>query len=178
MYYGSMTARNPLIAPGKSGLTSTQIRDLATDTHKHCSWCGEFKSLEEFGKQTRGLKGRHAACLTCMRPYQTSWAAGNVDRATKQRRAKVVRVYGVEALAVLDRIDAGEPCEVCGRRSTKMPIDHDHQTGRVRGLLCHNCNTALGLANESVEVLYGLISYLNLYSTDTSSVTTTRTEAT
>jgi Recombination endonuclease VII. len=39
-------------------------------------------------------------------------------------------------------------------------VDHDHKTGKVRGLLCRGCNIALGLLNESPENLRGLLEYL------------------
>lgn len=39
-------------------------------------------------------------------------------------------------------------------------IDHDHETGRIRGLLCHGCNTALGLLEESKSRMLGLLDYI------------------
>ncbi len=55
-------------------------------------------------------------------------------------------------------------CKVCNVESSKgnrsLCIDHNHTTGKVRGLLCHNCNVALGLVREKIEVLNGLIKYL------------------
>ena len=51
-------------------------------------------------------------------------------------------------------------CDVCGRSITKVCIDHNHLTGKVRGLLCNNCNTALGLVGDNVSTLTKLIQYL------------------
>ena len=44
---------------------------------------------------------------------------------------------------------------------TNLHIDHDHETGKVRGLLCPQCNTALGLVKEDVITLKHMIEYLN-----------------
>ena len=77
-----------------------------------------------------------------------------------QRVGKARRVYGDDGVAIQQRIDAGEGCEVCGGKTTKMATDHDHDTGKVRGLLCGNCNTALGLAGDSVDRLMALAAYL------------------
>ena len=60
-------------------------------------------------------------------------------------------------------------CAICGgegfimdttRHKIKLVVDHDHKTGMVRGLLCHNCNRALGLLKDSSEILQTAIDYL------------------
>lgn len=59
---------------------------------------------------------------------------------------------------------AGGCCEICGRERP-LHIDHDHQTGDVRGLLCISCNTALGKLGDTVEGLMRAIRYLSKYGT-------------
>lgn len=60
-------------------------------------------------------------------------------------------------------------CKACGRvesvigrggRLKPLAVDHDHETGEVRGLLCQACNMALGLLDDDVERLQALITYL------------------
>lgn len=60
-------------------------------------------------------------------------------------------------------------CAICGsegwvmdesRHKAKLALDHDHKTGAVRGLLCHNCNRALGLFQDSISNLENAIDYL------------------
>ena len=53
-------------------------------------------------------------------------------------------------------------CEVCNRPIDKLCIDHCHSTNKVRGVLCNNCNTALGLVGDSKETLTKLIQWLEL----------------
>ena len=60
----------------------------------------------------------------------------------------------------------GGVCRACGRPPQKvgvkarLHVDHDHATGTVRGLLCHQCNVVLGLVRDDTEVLAALIGYL------------------
>lgn len=52
-------------------------------------------------------------------------------------------------------------CAICKQTGTKqLAIDHDHETGKVRGLLCSSCNTGLGLLGDSLEALKNVILYL------------------
>ena len=60
-------------------------------------------------------------------------------------------------------------CQVCGKAGSeangrgatgRLAVDHDHTTGELRGLLCHRCNTALGLLNDSPEIAHQAFRYL------------------
>ena len=64
-------------------------------------------------------------------------------------------------------------CAICGsegfvmtsHHKMKLVVDHCHASGQVRGLLCHNCNRALGLLKDSDEVLQRAIDYLRTTTT-------------
>ena len=63
------------------------------------------------------------------------------------------------------------------RHKVKLVVDHDHATGRVRGLLCHNCNRALGLLQDSAQNLEAAITYLEGATTIPQGSRTKRSEA-
>lgn len=59
-------------------------------------------------------------------------------------------------------------CAICeGEDDRSLAVDHDHKTGKIRGLLCHNCNLALGNAKDSPEILMKMIKYLKIYESRT-----------
>lgn len=61
-----------------------------------------------------------------------------------------------------DLIKLPGTCEVCGS-SERMHLDHDHITGKARGVLCHKCNIALGMIMENKTIATELIKYINKY---------------
>ena len=68
------------------------------------------------------------------------------------------RTYGLTSIQVID-IESAGACEICGS-CQRLSIDHDHNTGQVRGLLCSKCNTALGMVNDDVPRMLSLAEYI------------------
>jgi hypothetical protein len=97
------------------------------------------------------------------------WKERNRDRMLLTYSTYHLRVnFGMTMEDYLRMVDAqGGKCVICqevpvGGRGIlrKLAVDHCHTTGRVRGLLCGNCNTALGLFRESPDRMLSAISYL------------------
>lgn len=59
-------------------------------------------------------------------------------------------------------------CDICKKELNKKYVDHCHSSGKVRGILCFSCNIALGHANDDIEVLKSMISYLRRFEGDLS----------
>lgn len=69
--------------------------------------------------------------------------------------------YGMTPEKLQERISAANGrCELCGDPTPEPHVDHDHTTGKVRGVLCPGCNLGLGHFRESVEKLELAIAYL------------------
>ncbi len=72
--------------------------------------------------------------------------------------------YGLTREGFQDLYDAQKGvCAICGRKNKKkrpLCIDHDHDTGQVRGLLCYKCNLGLGMFYDSAKCLQRAIEYL------------------
>jgi hypothetical protein len=60
--------------------------------------------------------------------------------------------------------DQGHVCAICGTKDPgykgRFVVDHDHDTGNVRGLLCDRCNTGIGFLQDNIAVLRSAINYL------------------
>lgn len=59
--------------------------------------------------------------------------------------------------------EQGHVCAICGKTNkngSRLSVDHNHSTGRIRALLCSKCNQALGLFDEDQERMFAAIEYL------------------
>mgnify|MGYP001557841768 CR=1 FL=1 len=105
---------------------------------------------------------RAGYCGRCARPQvpgKTKCVRHLQQGVDNQRRLN----YGLspEEYQRLHRAQGGA-CAIC-RRRLKLHIDHDHQSGRVRGLLCNSCNNGLGRFADNPERLYRAGDYLVTY---------------
>ena len=122
---------------------------------KRCRECGEVKCVTEFHRrrQRNGeLTGFHGICKGCQ---------AAVRKRYYKPHSKIRHQLGLTQEQV-DIIVAPQCCAGCGRGPTevKLCIDHDHKTLKIRGLLCHSCNTALGLLQSDTVRMLKLSRYL------------------
>ena len=85
-----------------------------------------------------------------------------------KRNYRLKNIYKIsqEELDALIKAQYGK-CAICKKEpkiGVLLHIDHDHQTGKVRGLLCHKCNSVLGLSNDNLDVLREAVKYLETHS--------------
>lgn len=95
-----------------------------------------------------------------IRAMGKSWALRNPERI---RLSHVQRTYGISELeyATLWMVQCGK-CAICTEpmETGNIHVDHDHETNRVRGLLCSNCNRAIGLFGDDLTVVLAAGDYL------------------
>ena len=127
---------------------------------RNCTACGEFKladcyTLERDVRSVGGVAMR-SKCKPCNEHIK--W------------KSFIQRTYGITADEYYDILkDQDGKCSICESQevnnsripSGKLFIDHCHETGKVRGLLCSKCNHAIGLLNDDVDLLQKAIVYLN-----------------
>lgn len=109
----------------------------------------------------RHLKGGKIRSCGCLHKEILQAQRGEKNRGWKGGKWKK---YGLSPVDYQHRLEEQMGvCKICKNAcdcKASLSIDHDHKTGRVRGLLCFRCNVALGSFRDSVEVLKSAISYL------------------
>lgn len=87
----------------------------------------------------------------------------NKEAKLERHRDYVLRSrYGISKSDYLDLLESQNySCAICGSAATKtLDVDHDHTTGKVRGLLCNNCNRGIGHLKDSPQILLKAVEYL------------------
>lgn len=125
---------------------------------KYCPACGETKPVEAFYKTSRSADGRQAYCTPC---WKSKYHSPEYIRESALRR-----LYGI-SLKDYDELLASQNghCAICPalpdtQRHGVLHVDHDHETQRVRGLLCDNCNNGLGRFQDNPNLLVNAAAYL------------------
>lgn len=130
---------------------------------KRCSKCKEVKAPDEFKRTNKTNSGLDSWCRSCVSVYNATHKDRRIGGAWLRRYGLSSQEYyrildqqrGVCAICEQPekRLHKGEPVLLC--------VDHDHKTGKVRGLLCKSCNTAIGLCDDNVDTLARAILYLS-----------------
>lgn len=82
-----------------------------------------------------------------LKKYQMTWKERHPEKRKLYTRNSRIRAYGIEPEIYYEMLEKqGQRCAICNAESKRraMNIDHDHKTGKVRGLLCDGCNLSLG----------------------------------
>jgi hypothetical protein len=143
---------------------------------KTCSRCKIPKQLADFHKNKYKKDGYCYVCKSCRSIRRTENRQKNKEYIlayehtpeylNRQKDNTFKRVYGITLEIYNEMVKQQKGlCKVCGKpenHKTKknLTVDHDHRTGKVRGLLCHRCNVVLGLVDEKVSILKCFKNYL------------------
>jgi len=130
----------------------SQPRDLIVIT-KVCTKCKEEKPFGDFYKRKARKKGRVSRCKECVKNHrrkQNTWPESKFHR----RNRHLEYTYGI-TLEDWERMFADQHgcCGLCGKHQSELEmslaVDHRHSDGKVRGLLCNQCNLKLGQYESS-----------------------------
>ena len=125
-----------------------------------CKKCSDNLPLYNFYFNKNGKYKKQNVCKKCMNIY---------DYKT-DKNSKLKRAYGItfdEYEELLSK--QNKKCAICGidnngkyrNKPRAFAVDHCHTTGKIRGLLCSDCNTGIGLLKDNINFLQSAINYLN-----------------
>lgn len=140
-------------------------REKYRQTHKLIPYgqTPERRAYQKLYRETHKSKNRwHQADPVKQKQYHTKWLNTEKGKATS-RRNNLKRKYGINETEY-DRLLAKQDkqCAICKIDVTpkRLCVDHDHDNGRIRGLLCRSCNLAIGLLKHNPTSLKNGILYL------------------
>ena len=118
------------------------------------------KYYEENKEACKQRTKEHPSCIAAREKYRNK-----PETKDKIRNWRLLQTYGITNQDYEQMLEnQGFCCAGCGLHQNilekKLNVDHDHVTGKVRGLLCGNCNRALGLVKDNMETLVRLQEYL------------------
>ncbi len=126
-------------------------RSRKGSSDRHCRYCG--KPIDPTA---------HYARRYCSDECKQAWEYGERQA---NHRTRWLKQYGLTVEQFEERLASqGNRCAIC--RTDEVPtrgnwsVDHDHVTGKVRGILCHGCNVALGHFKDDPALLLAAIHYL------------------
>lgn len=107
-----------------------------------CTRCKQAKpsTSEYFPYHNKKLNGLDSWCKECRATYRSGIRRGRYRNAISDEALK-------------DLIASTQACVICESKEEKLVVDHDHATGKVRGMLCNHCNRGLGHFRDDPKLL-------------------------
>lgn len=137
---------------------------------KICRVCKEEKSFTEYYKKQFGKYGVDSICKNCSKKKTYAYRQDQMSSKSKYiiaRKSALKSKYNMtlEEYEILFNNQDGL-CAICQKREKQnklLAVDHCHKTGKIRGLLCSVCNTAIGKLNDDPKLLDKAARYLRAH---------------
>jgi hypothetical protein len=137
---------------------------------KQCVDCKKYKNLNNFYFANKRTGILTSTCKECNKKRATNFGRKHPE---KRKNSYLKHKYGITLEQHKQMLkESNGLCEICGKEEIRkgikgkvinLSIDHNHQSGKIRGLLCQNCNSSLGALKEDIKILENMINYLKKY---------------
>jgi hypothetical protein len=150
-------------------------RSRSDGHHSYCKECRKRFEKEGFPYRPKKIIKNKSLCRHCgkyknfsdfyIRPETNSPYSYCKECNQIKRRKRTVEKYGI-SIELYEKVakEQNNKCKICDQqnsgRTNFLVVDHNHKTEEFRGLLCANCNTAIGMAQENIDILQKMINYL------------------
>lgn len=159
------SGRFPWCKPCKNLWTSNRRKNNPTvyikKVTKKCPNCGETKLVDQFNRNQAQYDGLKPWCRVCDKKQKKDAYIMPLNR-----NSYLVKNYGLTLEEYNMRLEAqNEVCLICEEPCIRLNlcVDHDHTTGKVRGLLCYSCNLAIGNMKDKPDLLRKAADYLEQF---------------
>jgi len=128
----------------------------------YCCICGETKDVKEFNKDKQSFYGISKRCKMCSKIKGKNRYLKDKPKYQNYALNKKYNITLEDYNNML--ISQNHKCAICGimaNDNKNLAVDHCHDTGNIRGLLCNKCNIGLGYFDDNQETLNNAIKYLN-----------------
>jgi hypothetical protein len=163
------------------------IKNIVIDGMKVCSKCMRNLPVNKFCKRSQNNSGLCTRCKDCEKEYRDNhkeeikaYNAANREEQnlkkkiyfktitenglSKARERNLKHLYNLNATKFIEMVTKQQNCcAICNKEFkdySSIAVDHDHFTGKVRGLLCRRCNTGLGQFNDNLCIVENAYKYL------------------
>jgi hypothetical protein len=135
---------------------------------RKCLKCEEYKSDELFGADKSRLDNRHPYCRLCRNSFEKQKRQEGKRREKRKKRSPELQRkymlkcrYNLEIEEYNKKLNAqNNLCAICFKSMSDPCVDHEHESGKVRGLLCRTCNFGLGAFKDNWKLLKRAAEYL------------------
>lgn len=161
---------------------------INVDMIKICKHCSKEKTFDEFAKRPSRKIGYQSWCRKCMNEYKKRIPKYKETRREydkknrkkiqmsdrKRNRKRILEKFGISEQVYDELLIAQDgKCAICKNDETavdnryglkkRLAVDHNHITGKIRGLLCTKCNSALGFLKEDINIIISMLKYIEEY---------------
>jgi len=142
---------------------------------KRCPRCNTWLPLSKF--RQRSATKYESWCRCCFNAYVLERYHTDPQKREQKLKNNLRTMYGISLSEYVTLLEAqGGVCAICKqpeetldsrtKQRKRLVVDHDHRTGKVRGLLCQSCNSAIGFLEKKLDHLDSIVVYLHASSTD------------
>lgn len=123
---------------------------------QRCNECGRLKRLTDFYTNQRRVDGKRTKCKECNLVQARDNMLSKKYRLTQESYDERLKLQNYKCAIC----DLHYLRNIKNNKVIALAVDHDHETGKVRGLLCNNCNRGIGLLGDTVSSMERALQYL------------------
>ena len=129
---------------------------------KQCTKCKEVKDLDSFGNRSASKDGKRYQCKQCVSRRHKERYANDIEYRERimerTRKRDIEKQFNISVEEYTEYMKNAE-CSICESKE-RLVLDHCHNSGKIRGVLCRTCNTGIGHLRDSPELVSRALYYL------------------